>query len=63
MADHLEHRTGDSLFGHRDNANRHKGFFIGQGYDVHPLVKDRKLILGGVEIVILLTVGALWSDI
>ncbi len=25
-------------------------FRIGNGYDVHPLVKDRKLILGGVEI-------------
>ena len=25
-------------------------FKIGFGYDVHPLVKDRKLILGGVEI-------------
>ncbi|MEO9884708.1 MAG: 2-C-methyl-D-erythritol 2,4-cyclodiphosphate synthase [Balneola sp.] len=27
-----------------------KGFRIGYGYDVHKLVKDRKLILGGVEI-------------
>jgi 2-C-methyl-D-erythritol 2,4-cyclodiphosphate synthase len=25
-------------------------FRIGNGYDVHPLVKERKLILGGVEI-------------
>ena len=25
-------------------------FFIGQGFDVHPLVSGRKLILGGVEI-------------
>lgn len=25
-------------------------FKIGFGYDIHPLVKDRKLILGGVEI-------------
>ena len=27
-----------------------KGFRIGHGYDVHRLVSDRKLILGGVEI-------------
>ena len=25
-------------------------FRVGNGYDVHPLVKDRKLLLGGVEI-------------
>ncbi|HID95030.1 MAG TPA: 2-C-methyl-D-erythritol 2,4-cyclodiphosphate synthase [Candidatus Latescibacteria bacterium] len=24
--------------------------YIGQGYDVHPLVSDRRLVLGGVEI-------------
>ncbi|HLG19052.1 MAG TPA: 2-C-methyl-D-erythritol 2,4-cyclodiphosphate synthase [Bdellovibrionota bacterium] len=26
------------------------GFRIGQGFDVHPFARDRKLILGGVEI-------------
>ena len=24
MADHLEHRTGNALFRHGENANRHK---------------------------------------
>jgi 2-C-methyl-D-erythritol 2,4-cyclodiphosphate synthase len=27
------------------------GFRIGQGYDIHPLVAGRRLVLGGVEIV------------
>lgn len=27
-----------------------ENFRIGQGYDIHPLIQDRKLILGGVEI-------------
>lgn len=31
-------------------ANEMRGMRIGQGYDVHRLTEDRKLILGGVEI-------------
>jgi 2-C-methyl-D-erythritol 2,4-cyclodiphosphate synthase len=34
---------------------------IGIGYDVHPLVKERKLILGGVEIPFRKGLGG-WSD-
>jgi 2-C-methyl-D-erythritol 2,4-cyclodiphosphate synthase len=34
---------------------------VGMGYDVHPLVKDRKLILGGVEIPFARGLSG-WSD-
>lgn len=29
---------------------KHQGFRIGEGWDIHRLVADRKLVLGGVEI-------------
>jgi 2-C-methyl-D-erythritol 2,4-cyclodiphosphate synthase len=40
----------ETQFVHKENLNGNRGFYVGQGFDVHQLVKDRKLILGGVEI-------------
>lgn len=36
---------------HEKQLSHNQNFFVGQGFDVHPLVKGRKLILGGVEVV------------
>ncbi len=38
------------LMTYKKNENLQKNFFVGQGFDVHTLKKNRKLVLGGVTI-------------